>query len=67
MLEHIYTHQELWIITSDKERGSGRAGLLLAKEPKGSLEWGTDAEAPIAVPEMSYNHIREGVDYSSDL
>lgn len=34
-----------------------RAGLVLTKEPKGRLGWGTDA-TPIGVSGMSPNHIR---------
>lgn len=36
------------------------AGLVLMKEPKGRLGWGTDA-APIAASGMSSNHIRGGL------
>ena len=38
--------------------------VVLSKEPKGKLEWGTNA-APIVNFGMSSNHIR--VKYTSDL
>lgn len=49
---------------SEREREQEQAGLMLTKEPKGSLGWGTNA-SPIATPGMSSNHIRGN--YSSDL